>query len=458
MITQATGQAPPNMAREADFRGDATHNYIRGAPTMRKPILFAAIALIIALPLGADVLKIVVDDMIHPITEEYIARAVDEAVSRHDSALLIELRTPGGLEASTRKIVEKILASPVPVIIWVAPGGSRAASAGFFILESADIAAMAPGTNTGAAHPVTLGGEKVDDIMKQKMENDSAAFMRSVAAKRHRNVAVAESAVRESKSFTEQEALGSGLIDLVAGNQSELLAKIDGRKITRFDGSQLVLNVKNQPVRSREMTLKERLLSFLMDPNVAYLLFALGALAIWAEFSHPGAIVPGVVGLVAIALALIALNILPTRFAALGLILVAFLLFILEAKYATHGVLGIGGVIAMTLGALMLVDGPIPEMRVQWYTALSVSLPFGLIAIFLMTLALRAQRGKVVTGSEGLIGEIGVARTPLAPEGKIFVHGELWDAVATTNVSEGSRVRVRNISGLTLEVEPVSQA
>jgi membrane-bound serine protease (ClpP class) len=420
---------------------------------MKRILLFAAVLFAVTAAASAEVVRITVDDMIHPISDEFIGRGLDAAAARHADAVLIELRTPGGLEESMRDIVQRIFRSPVPVIVFVAPSGSRAASAGFFILESADIAAMAPGTNTGAAHPVTLGGEKMDDVMKAKMENDAAAFMRTIAQRRSRNVAVAESAVRQSKSFTEQEALGQQLIDVIAPDIPSLLRAIDGRTLHRFNGTTTTLHVAGKPVVAYEMTLKERLLSTIMDPNVAFILFALGGLALWAEFNHPGAVLPGVVGLISIILAAFALNLLPTRFAALGLLLAAFLLFALEAKFATHGVLGIGGVISMIIGALFLVDGPIPEMRVHLLTALSVSIPLGVIAIFLMGLVLKARRNRVTTGSEGMIGEIGVARTLLGPEGTVFVHGEIWNAVAKAPLAEGARIRVAAVNGLRLMVE-----
>lgn len=408
-------------------------------------ILFAASA-------AAEVIKVVVDDTIHPIAAEYIERAVREAERTKADAVLLELRTPGGLSDSTRAIVETLLGSKVPVIVYVTPSGSRAASAGFFILQAADLAAMAPGTNTGAAHPVVLGGN-VDDTMKKKMENDAAAFMRSFVAKRGRNVQAAESAVIESKSFTEQEALSQRLIEIVAANEAELLQKADGRSIKRFDQSDLTLRTAGKPVRFFPMTLRQRLLGKLMDPNIAFLLFSIGMLAIYAEFNNPGAILPGVIGLLCVVLAVFALNILPTRFAALGLILVAFVLFGLEAKFTSHGILGAGGVVAMVFGALLLVDGPIPEMRVRLWTALAVSIPLGVISVFLMTLALRAHRNKIQTGEEGMIGEVGVAHTPLTPAGKVFVNGEYWDALASAFIPAGSRVRVKAVEGLQLLVD-----
>jgi membrane-bound serine protease (ClpP class) len=419
----------------------------------RISILLAGLLLLVSAS-PAEVLKIVVNDTIQPITDEYIGRAIAEADRRKDQAILIEMNTPGGLVESTREIIEKIVASPVPVIIYVTPSGSRAASAGFFILESADIAAMAPGTNTGAAHPVTLGGGKMDDVMKEKMENDAAALMRSVAAKRGRNVEVAESAVRQSKSFTEQEALSQKLIDYVASNEQDLFKQMQGKPVKRFNGQSVTLNLVNEPVHDYDMTLKERILAYLMDPNVAFILLAVGALALYAEFNHPGAVVPGVVGVIFILLAIFALNLLPTRFAAVILILASFILFALEAKFATHGILTLGGIVTLTLGGLLLVDAPIPQMRVHLFTALAVSIPLGVITAFLMSIALRARRNKIVTGMQGLVGEIGLAQTPLSPQGKVFVHGELWDAIASSNIPSGQTVVVRQVDGLQLRVDP----
>ncbi len=406
----------------------------------------------------AEVLKIVVDDTIQPITQEYISRAIDEAQRRGDQAVLIEINTPGGLVDSTRKIIEKITSSQVPVIVYVAPSGSRAGSAGIFILEAADVAAMAPGTNAGAAHPVLIGpfAPKVDDEMKRKIENDTAALMRSVASKRGRNVEVAESAVLESKSFTEQEALSQRLIDYVASSDDYLFRQMGGKSFKRFDGQAVTLKLSGEPIVPFGMTLKERILGYLMDPNVSFILLAIGALALYAEFNHPGAVIPGTVGVVFILIAAFALNLLPTRFAALVLILGAFALFAAEAKFASHGVLTIGGITLLTLGGLLLVDSPIPEMRVHLLTALAVSIPLGLITAFLMSIAFRARRNKLVSGAQGLIGETGIAQTALSPRGKIFVHGEIWDAVSSSDVSIGQSVVVRRVDGLLLQVEPVA--
>jgi membrane-bound serine protease (ClpP class) len=314
---------------------------------------------------------------------------------------------------------------------------------------------MSPGTNTGAAHPVTIGGGKMDEVMKEKLENDSAALMRSVAGKRGRNVEVAESAVRQSKSFTEEEALKNHLIDIVAANEQELFKQLSSKPVKRFNGQEVSLNLVGDPIRFYDMTLKQRILAYIMDPNIAFILLAIGALALYAEFNHPGAVLPGTVGIVFILLAAFALNLLPVRHAALLMILGSFILFALEAKFATHGILGIGGVAMLTLGALLLVDGPIPEMRVRLATALAVSVPMGLITVFLMSIALKARRNKIVTGEQGMVGEAGVARTSLAPRGKVFVHGEVWDAVSSTPVAAGESVVVRKVEGLQLVVDPV---
>src|SRR5580658_9694566 len=420
-----------------------------------------AVAALLGAPASAEILKVVLNDTIQPITEEYIARALDEAKLRNDQAVLIEISTPGGLLESTRKIIEKISNSPVPVILYVAPTGSRAGSAGIFILESADVAAMAPGTNAGAAHPVLLFGPvtaKTDDEMKQKIENDAAALMRSVVSRRGRNVEVAESAVRESKSFTEQEALAQHLIDYVAPSEDDLFRQMEGKSFKRFNGQEVTLKLSGQPIAPFGMTLKEQILNYLMDPNIAFILLAIGALALYAEFNHPGAVIPGTVGLVFILIAAFALNLLPTRFAALVLILGAFALFAAEAKFTTHGVLTVGGIVLLTLGGLLLVDSPIPEMRVHLLTALAVSIPLGLITAFLMSIALKARRNKVVTGAQGLVGETGVAQTALSPRGKVFVHGELWDAVASSLLPPGQLVVVRKIDSLTLQVDPLTEA
>ena len=453
------GRHPERSRLSGEANDLRLNRHHASAKVHRYRILLTLVAALILSPTSsAEVLKIVLNDTIQPISEEYISRAIDQAQRRNDQAILIEMNTPGGLVESTRQIIEKITGSAVPVILYVAPSGSRAGSAGIFILESADIAAMAPGTNAGAAHPVIMGplAPKIDDEMKQKIENDAAALMRSVTSRRGRNVQAAESAVRESKSFTEQEALAQHLIDYIASSEQDLFRQIDGKPFKRFNGQEATLHLSGQPVVPFGMTLKEQILNYLMDPNVAFILLAIGALALYAEFNHPGAVVPGTFGIVFILIAAFALNLLPTRFAALGLILGAFALFAAEAKFASHGVLTIGGIALLTLGGLLLVDSPIPEMRVHLLTALAVSIPLGLITAFLMSIALKARRNKRVSGADGLVGETGIAQSALTPRGKVFVHGELWDAISSSEVAPGQPVIVRRIDGLVLQVDPVS--
>src|SRR5262249_18315535 len=386
---------------------------------------FTKLAIIAALfsvarPGRADVLKIVVNDTIQPVTEEFIDHAIREAKKTHADAILIELNTPGGLETSMVKIMENVVASPAPVIIYVAPDGAHAASAGFFILQSADVAAMAPRTHTGAAHPILvnpLTGNTMpqDPVLKQKVETDALALMRSYVGKRGRNPELAASTITKSASFSAEEALAHHLIEYIAKDHDDLFRQIEGKTITRFDGSKATLHVVGKPVRVFEMSVRERTLSLLMNPSLAALLLSFGLVALYIEFNHPGAIVPGVVGFIAVLLALFALNMLPVRYEALVLLLSAFVLFALEAKMHSHGVLTTGGIVMMVVGMLLLVNGPIPEMRVQLWAALAISIPLGLITVFLMSIAVRARRNKVTTGEQGLIGETGVVTVPLTP-------------------------------------------
>jgi len=406
---------------------------------------------------SADVVKIVIDGTIHSITVNFVDRAGQEAQRTNADALLIEINTPGGLMNSMNAITQTILASPVPVIIFVTPAGSRAASAGFFILEAADVAAMSPGTDTGSAHPI-LPGTIMDPVLKEKIENDAAALMRAFIVKRGRNQEVAETAIRQSKSFSADEALQQHLIEYIARDEADLFQQLDGKTITRFDGSKVVLHLAGKPIHLFEMTLKQRILTVLMNPDITFIILAIGLLSIYFEFNHPGAIVPGVVGFIAILLALYALNLLPFRSISLVLILAAFFMFALEAKFQTHGVLTAGGIALMVLGALLLVDGPIPQMRVSWWAALSVSIPFGLITAFLLTIAMRARRNKQVMGAGALIGELAIAQSPLTPGGKVYLRGELWDAIAAANVHAGGHVVVRQVENLVLHVDPAPEA
>ena len=402
-----------------------------------------------------EVVVIHLDDTIQPISADYMARGLDLAAAQHASAVLIEINTPGGLLDSMRQMVSKVLASPVPVIVYVAPSGSRAGSAGFFLLEAADVAAMAPGSNAGAAHPVVEGGAKLDDIMKQKLENDTAAFLRSYVARRGRNVTAAEDAVRSSKSYSDQEALQLKLIDLVAPDDTTLLNTIDGRTITRFDGSKVVLHTRDARLVAVEPTLREKILDRLTDPNLAVLVLVIGALLIYVEFNTPGTIIPGTLGTILVLLAIFSLNLLPVRYTSVMLLVAAFVLLILEAKFATHGVLAAAGILSLVIGALTLVDAPIPELRVHLATALSTGLAFGLITVFLLRLAIKARRGKSRMGGDAMIGQIAVVTQPLAPSGQVMVNGELWQAESAVPAALGEHVRVRGLRDLTLLVERV---
>ena len=398
------------------------------------------------------IVAVSIDGVVHPVTVEIVQHAIEQARSEHAAILLIRLNTPGGLLDATRQIIQELSASPIPVVTYVTPSGARAASAGFFLLEAGDIAAMAPGTNTGAASPVLMG-QQMEETMRKKVENDAAALLRSMTTRRGRNSQLAEQAVRDAKAFTEKEALDNKLIDLIASDEQQLFKQLDGREITLWDGSKQVLHVAGAQVIDAHTTMREKLVSSIADPNIAFILLVLGALGIYVEFSSPGLIFPGIAGAILALLGLSGLSILPINWVGVGLLVLAVALFVLEAKFTSHGILGIGGTISMVLGALLLVNGP-PEMRIHLGTAISVSLPFALITMFLVSIVVQARRNKVLTGPSGMIGELGIARTVLAPEGQVLVRGEYWDAVAEQSIAVGARVRVKAMSGLKLLVEP----
>jgi len=398
------------------------------------------------------VIAVDIDGVIHPITVDLLAHALDQAANQNADAVLLRLNTPGGLLDATRQMNEKIVASRVPVIAYVTPSGGRAASAGFFILEAADVAAMAPGTNTGASSPVSLTGT-MDETMRHKVENDASAWLRSTVEKRGRNVELAETTIREASSFTEKEALDKHLIDLIAPSEQKLFDALEGREIKHFDGRTEILHLSGAEVVPYELTLRERIISAVADPNVGFILLIVGALGLYVEFNSPGLILPGVAGGILLLMGASSLAVLPLSWVGVSLLLLGATLFVLEAHFASHGVLGSGGTVALVLGALMLIDGP-PAMRIHLVTALSVSIPFALITMFLLSLAIKARRNKSLMGGEGLLNEIGEARTALAPAGKVFVHGEYWDAVSSTPIEPGGEVRVVAIDGMKLTVEP----
>ncbi len=405
------------------------------------------------------VVKLIIHDTVQPITADYLQRGLDEAARMHASAVLVSLGTPGGLLESTRVMVESIEKSPVPVIVYISPTGSRAGSAGFFLLEAADIAAMAPGTNAGASHPVTEGREP-DAILKQKIENDAAAFLRSYVSRRGRNVQAAEDAVRNSKSYSDEEALNLKLIDLIANNDQSLLSSLDGRAIKRFDGSSTTLHLQGATITEIAPSLRERLLTRLTDPNLAVLMLVLGGLLIYLEFNVPGTIIPGSIGTLLVLLSLFGLNLLPIRHTAVLLLIAAVVLMVLETKFASHGMLALSGTICLVFGLATLVNSSVPELQVHTGTAIGAGIGFGAISFGLAWIALRARRGKVLTGPQAMLGAVAIAQTPLSPNGQVEIRGELWQASLSNHgtLPAGAAVLVRHIDGLTLIVEPAGDS
>jgi membrane-bound serine protease (ClpP class) len=425
---------------------------------LRNLCTFALLGAVCALAQGPAprIIAISMEGEIHPITAEIVGDAIAQAQAENAAMLLVRINTPGGLLDATRDIVQKLDASPVPVVTYVEPSGARAASAGFFVLEAGDIAAMAPGTNTGASSPVLMVGQ-MDQVMRNKVENDAAAMLRSMMSRRGRNSQVGEQTIRDAKSFTEKEALDQKLIDLIAPSEQQLFEQLNGREITRWDGRKVTLHLAGAAVTEANRTLRERVVAAIADPNIGFILLVLGVLGIYVEFHAPGLIFPGIAGAILALLGLSSLSILPISWVGVGLLVLSLALFVLEAKFASHGMLGIGGVISMVLGALLLVNGP-PEMRIHLSTALAVALPFGAITMFLVSMVVQARRNKVVTGPEGMIGELGVARTALEPEGQVLVRGEYWNAIATSSIPAGAQVRVKGVAGLKLQVEMIAGA
>jgi membrane-bound serine protease (ClpP class) len=399
------------------------------------------------------VLQIDLDVIVHPVSADYVRSGITHAKDIGARAVIIRINTPGGLLDSMRDMVGAILDSDVPVITWVGPNGSRAASAGFFILLAGDIAAMAPGTNTGAAHPVSGSGGKIEDVMEKKVVSDITAYIRSYVSKRGRNTAMAELGVVESRSFSAQEAVDQKLIDGLANDVPDLIRKFNGQEIRRFNGSMVHLDLDGASVETYAMSARQSLLSHVLDPNFALILGLIGVLGLYFEMTHPGMILPGVAGAICLILSLFAFNLLPVNWAGAALILLAIVLFVLEATITSHGILGLGGIVSMIAGASMLVEGPIPELRIHTATTIAVTLPLAAIMIFLLRLAIASRRMKTITGEEGMIGEMGVAKSDVHINGKVFVHGESWNASSMVPISAGSPVRVVKVQGLKVEVE-----
>jgi membrane-bound serine protease (ClpP class) len=394
-----------------------------------------------------------IDGVISPVTVRLVSAAVERARADRAAALVILLDTPGGLERSMRSIVREMLNAPVPVVVYVSPTGARAASAGAFITIAAHVAAMAPATNIGAAHPVAAGGGAVDKESMRKIENDAAAFIRSVARERGRNADWAEKAVRTSVSATEREALRLGIIDLVADNLPDLLQKVDGREV-RVPGGAVTLRTRGAAVRPIEIGWRERFLALITDPNVAYVLLMLGMLGLFFELANPGVILPGIIGGICLILAFFAFQTLPINWAGLLLILFGIVLLVAEIKVVSHGVLTIGGVIAILLGSVMLLNTRELPVRVSWTVIIPVVALTAGIFVFAVSAGVRAQMQRPTTGAAGLLHAVGQAQTPIDPEGQVLVHGELWTAVSDTpGIPAGERVRVVGVEGLRLRVE-----
>jgi len=398
----------------------------------------------------ADIVVITVDSVVNPVMSEFITKSIDQAEENHDELLVIQLDTPGGLDTSMRSIVKKIIASKVPVVVYVAPSGARAASAGVFITLAAHVAAMAPGTNIGAAHPVGVGGD-MDKTMAEKAVNDAAAYIKSLAEKRDRNAEWAEQAVRESVSITEQEALKLKVIDFISPDLKSLLDRIDGMTVKTSERD-VTITTKGITVQQRDMGIRSKVLDIISNPNVAYLLMLIGFYGIFFELTSPGSILPGVIGVLSLILALYSFQTLPVNYAGLLLILLAVVLFILEIKVTSFGLLTIGGIISMTIGSLMLFDSPIPFFRLS----LSVIIPsiFVTVALFVLTISLviKAHKRRPATGAEGLIGLTGTAKTDIFSGGSVFLHGEIWSAWSNEQIRKGEEVIVEEVQDLKLKV------
>jgi membrane-bound serine protease (ClpP class) len=422
--------------------------------------LLLVIALFIPLLLSAQtVISIKIDGAINPVAASYIHRGIEKAVSENASCLLIHLNTPGGLLKSTRFIVGEILESKVPVIVYVSPAGAHAGSAGLFITLAADIAAMSPGTNIGAAHPVNLQGES-DTIMNSKSVNDAAAFIRTIAEFRKRNLEWSEEAVRQSVAITSTEALRKNIIDLIVSNDRELLNQVDGRSVIHHDGT-IILHTRDAAIQILEMGFTEKMLNVISDPDLTYILLMLGLIGILFELFNPGAIFPGIVGFISLVLAFYALNTLPVNWAGLVLIVFGVILMLLEIKIISHGLLAIGGIASLLIGSLMLIrpDSNLEFGRISRVLIITVVTLSAGFFLFVIGMGLKAQRRKPLTGIEGMSGEIGETLDPLNPSGRVMLRGEIWKAVSVTgDLNKGEKVRVIEVKDLTLHVEQINRS
>ena len=431
--------------------------------TRLRRIAFAILFLFAALPARGEIARIDLNGTIDPVTSEFVVRSIARAESEHANFLLLRLQTPGGLGSSMEEIITKMLSSKIPIVIYVAPSGAKAASAGFFLLLASDIAAMAPGTNTGAAHPLMaiggfpVSGGEAGKTLSEKITSNSTAFLRSIVSKRNRNIVEAEKGVTESKSFTETEALNSHLIDFIAKDEAELFSKLQGYHVRLFSGQEMVIDTQGQNVVDYPMSTREKLLSTISEPNLALLLGVVGLILLYFEFTHPGFVAPGVIGGICVLLSVLGLSFLPINYVGVLLILLAIGLFVAEVKVGGFGILGIGGLVSMVAGMLILIDTPDPAVRIGLATALALALPFAVIFLILLVALIRSHRQKVATGDQGMVGLIGVAESDVYRAGRVKVRGEYWTAYSSSPISAGKAVKVLAVENLTLKVEEVRE-
>lgn len=426
---------------------------------MKKMVVFIAI-LFMPFTLKADSYRIDIEGPINSVMADFVVQGIEKAQTENASFIVLRLNTPGGFDIAMRRIIEKILSSKIPVIVYVGPSGAHAASAGFFILMAGDLAVMAPGTNTGAAHPIlAIGGVypmeegKGVKTLTKKATNDAKAYLKGIAEKRGRNIDLAEKAIVDSVSFTANEALDGKLIELIAKDETELLENLKGRKIKLFSGQEISLPENTEKLSMLSMTTRQKILLAISDPNLALLLGLAGLLLLYVEFTNPGMVAPGVLGIISLLLSLIGFSLLPINFIGVLLIILAFGLFVAEIKVQGFGILGIGGIVSMLIGVLILVDAPQPELRITPLIALSVVIPFSVIFLVLLRLAIKSYRKKVETGEEAMKGMVGIAQTAISPDGKVFIRGEYWDAVSREPIVIGKKVKVLNVENLKLIVE-----
>ncbi len=420
---------------------------------MKKALAF--FLLYIPFWLGAEIYTLHIEGPIDALMEEYAVNSLQQIRQKGDARLvIIAIDTPGGFDTSMRAIIKSMLGLGVPVVAYVSPEGARAASAGFFILLAADIAAMAPGTNTGAAHPVSVTGSDIEKTMKEKITNDAVSYVKALARKRQRNMEMAEKAVRESQSYTAEECLKNGLIDLVAASTKELIARLQGKVIPLADGGSITLDLRREKIVPLEMSERQKFLRTITNPNLAYFLLIFGLIGLFLEFTHPGVVIPGILGGISLLLAFLAFQVLPINYVGLFLILLSIGFFVAEIKVQGFGMLGVGGIISFVLGSLMLINSPIPEMRPAMPMIITFAVCFAAIFLFLTWKVFQAMKRRRETGVEGIIGETGVARTDIdGLRGKVFVHGEWWNAVADGLIPAGSRIQVEAVNNLVLKVK-----